>query len=168
MKKIFEYKYQFFVTPFGALTVKDDGSVYKEFMDFNLVFEKQKPIEPKIFVFKAPEMVPEILAVIGKNNDILSKLPKHFDNPGVLDGATEKLVFGQWKFEGDNIIRVEEVSDYTFESVLSLEKYERGTFYSAELQKVFREVKAVIDSYNHTGIILWRRRLKKRYQTINR
>ncbi len=122
-------------------------------MDFS---EPQAPvIIPEKFIFKSPDMINDINSVIEKNHDILSRLPKKFDNPGVLDGAQEKLVLGKWKFEGGNIINAERISDETFESVLKLEKYFRGYFYSAELQKVFREVKGVIDSYNKTGIILW-------------
>lgn len=155
MKKIFEYDYHFFLLPFGKIWIEEDGSLYKENSNTDFSDLEAPIFIPEQLIFKAPEMINDINSVIEKNHDILSRLPKKFDNPGVLDGAQEKLVLGKWKFEGGNIINAERISNETFESVLKLEKYFRGYFYSAELQKVFREVKGVIDSYNKTGIILW-------------
>lgn len=155
MKKIFEYSYQSFLSDYGTVCIERDGSVYKESVKHSFSESVIPVVETKNLVFKSPDMVEKIIEVIKKRNEILSKIPKGFNNPGVLDGARESLVLGHWHYKGSNIIQCESVSELNFESVLELDEYMRGDFYSAELQKVFREVKSIIDSYNKTETILW-------------
>ena len=111
MKKIFEYKYNFFLFPFGRIWSEEDGSLYKESTGSD--FSNPLPLNKELphLVFKAPEMINDIISVLKRYDYILSKLPKTFDNPNVMDGTEEELKIGEWKFKGHNILHVETVSD---------------------------------------------------------
>ncbi|MBQ0052230.1 MAG: hypothetical protein KBT11_09260 [Treponema sp.] len=153
MEKIFEYSYQ---SCFGSncetVCIEKDGSVYRKYFEhgpFALKYNSKK------LIFKSPDMIKDIMDVLKKRQQILLELPEKFDNPDVLDGGMDTLVLGDWHFEGFNIIQVDSESELDFKSVLELEEYMRGEFYSAELQKVFREIKTIIDAHNETKTILW-------------
>lgn len=157
MKKIFEYSYSYWFSETGKIYIYEDGSLYKYTMPLRLFREDENldAYRDKL-IFKAPEMVNEITEVIHKYESLLEKLPEHFNNQNILDGAMEEISFGKWKFEGNNIINAEEVSDMTFVTINSVDEYFRGSFYSAEIQKVFREVRKIIDFYNKTDVWLWK------------
>lgn len=98
-------------------------------------------------VLTSIDLVSEIKKFIKANKEKLKDLPRDLSNWHILDGANETVRLGKMKFSGYNM--------FTEDMAESVEYYrthripeEDGFIYSLyEFQKIFAEVKAVINKY---------------------
>ena len=98
-------------------------------------------------IIKNPELVIEIKKISEAHKEELKKLPRELSNYHILDGANETVRIGRMKFHGANMF-TEDMAIYAGKyknKEIPDEDYFVMVLY--EFQKIFAEIKAVINKY---------------------